>query len=215
MTVFITSIGAVNAGEEIRITAEIRGDGTEHVQRETFTISSRKYLLMGIEKGEITEDVYEAVAREAEVWSAVKKGLSILNYGACSEKALRIKLLAKGFDKEIVAAAALEISSMGVMDAERDALREAQRCLDKLWGKRRIASELFAKGYPSESVAFAMSELDKVGVDYAENCLKLMKKRKIRVAEDLREKQRIFAAMSRYGYSASEINEAYLSLKSK
>lgn len=214
MTVFITSIGAVNAGEEIRITAEIRGDA-DQIQRESFIISSRKYLLMGIEKGECTEEIYEAVAREAELWSAVKRGLAILNYGACSEKALRIKLVAKGFDKEIAAEAAFEISSMGVMDAERDALREAQKCLDKLWGKRRIASELFSKGYSSEAVAFAMGELDRSGVDYSENCLRLMQQRKTKVAEDLREKQRIFAAMSRYGYSASEINEAYHSLKSK
>lgn len=215
MTVFITSIGAVNAGEEIRIAFEIRGDGTEHIQRESFMISSRKYLVMGLEKGETTADVYETVAREAEVWSAVKRGVALLNYGACSEKALRIKLSAKGFDKEIAAEAVMEISSMGVMNAERDAFREAQKCLDKLWGKRRITAELFAKGYSSEAVAFAMSGLEEAGVDYAENCLRLMQKRKTKIADDLREKQRIFAAMSRYGYSASEINEAYLSLKCK
>ena len=92
MTVFITSIGAINAGEEIRITFEIRSDGGDNVQREAFVISSRKYLVMGIEKGESTTDVYESVAREAEVWSAVKRGVALLNYGACSEKALRMKL---------------------------------------------------------------------------------------------------------------------------
>lgn len=215
MTVFITSIGAVNAGEEIRIAFEIRGDGTEHVQRESFMISSRKYLVMGLEKGECPTDVYETVAREAEVWSAVKRGVALLSYGACSEKALRMKLSAKGFDKEIAAEAVMEISSMGVMDADRDALVEAQKCVAKLWGKRRITAELFSKGYSSEAVGFAMRALEESGVDYAENCRRLMLKRRVRITDDLRERQKIFAAVSRYGYSASEIKEAYISLKYK
>ena len=213
MTVFVTSIGAVNAGEEIRISFEIRSDSRENVQRESFIISSKKYLVMGIEKGETTTDVYETVAREAEVWSAVKRGLALLNYGACSEKALRMKLSSKGFDKEIAAEAVLEISSMGIMNAERDAICEANKCISKLWGKRRIMSELFAKGYSSEAVAAAMRELELSGVDYTQNCLSLMQKRKTKISNDVREKQKIFAAMSRYGYSASEIREAYFSLE--
>ena len=213
MTVFVTSIGAVNAGEEIRITFEIRSDGGENVQRESFIISSRKYLVLGIEKGESTPDIYEAVAREAEVWSAVKRGVSLLNYGACSEKALRIKLVSKGFDKEIAAEAVSEISSMGIMNAERDAICEANKCISKLWGKRRITSELFAKGYSSDAIAAAMRELECSGVDYTENCRKLMQKRKTEIVNDTRERQKIFAAMSRYGYSAGEIREAYLSLE--
>ena len=213
MIVFITSIGAINAGEEIRITFELHSDGGENVQRESVIISSRKYLVMGIDKGECSTDVYEAVSREAEVWSAVKRGVALLNYGACSEKALRIKLSAKGFDKEIAAEAVMEISSMGVMNAQRDALREAQKCVAKLWGKRRIVSELFSKGYSSEAVTSAMRELENFGVDYIENCRKLMLKRKTEIADEVRGKQKIFAAMSRYGYSASEINQAYLSLK--
>ncbi|MBE6707110.1 MAG: regulatory protein RecX [Ruminococcaceae bacterium] len=215
MTVFITSIGAINAGEEMRITFELRSDGGENVQRESFIISSRKYLVMGIEKGECSADFYETVSREAEVWSAVKRGVALLSYGACSEKALRMKLSTKGFDKEIAAEAVLEISSMGVMDAERDALVEAQKCVAKLWGKRRITAELFSKGYSSEAVGFAMRALEESGVDYAENCRKLMLKRRVRITDDLREKQKIFAAVSRYGYSASEIKEAYISLKYK
>ena len=215
MTVFVTSIAAVNAGEEIRIAFELRSDGGEHVQRESFVISSRKYLVMGIEKGENTVDVYEAVAREAEVWSAVKRGVALLNYGACSEKALRMKLVAKGFDKDIAAEAVAEISSTGVMNEDGDALREAQKCFDKLWGRRRITSELFSKGYSAEAVAFAVSALEEAGVDYAENCRRLMLKRRARATDDLRERQKIFAAMSRYGYSAGEIKEAYLSLKAK
>ena len=103
---------------------------------------------------------------------------------------------------------------MGVMNAERDALYEAKKCMAKLWGKRRITSELFSKGYSSESVAAAMRELDRSGVDYTENCRRLMQKRKTAVSDDARERQKIFAAMSRYGYSASEIREAYLSLES-
>lgn len=214
MTVFVTSIGAVNSGEEIRIVFEIRDDGGENVQRESFIISSRKYLVKGIEKGESTTDVYETVAREAEVWSAVKRGVALLNYGSCSEKALRTKLSSKGFDKEIAAEAVSEISSMGIMNAERDALCEAEKCVSKLWGKRRITAELFGKGYSSEAVAAAIRELDAGGVDYTQNCFKLMQRRKTKVTNDVREKQKIFAAMSRYGYSASEIRGAFDLLKS-
>ena len=117
MRIFITSVVSRNAGEEIDVTFELISDSGDNTDRETFTVSSGQYLTLGISKGESDEERYDEVLHAADVWSAVKKGIALLGYGACSEKALRIKLASKGFDKEICAEAVERIVSMGILRA--------------------------------------------------------------------------------------------------
>ena len=208
MRIFITSAVSRNAGEEIDVTFEITADGGEHTDRETFTVSSSQYLTLGISKGESDEEKYDEVLHAAEVWSAVKKGVSLLGYGSCSEKALRMKLVGKGFDREICAEAVEKIVAMGLLRACDDALREAQRQAEKLWGRRRIIAELYRKGYDAEAVASAMQALDDSCIDYAENCARLISRSYRRALTDPDGQKKIYAALMRYGYSPSEIKQA-------
>lgn len=215
MTVRITSLCAINSGEEIKVTFETVGDGTEQICRESFIISSRQYLVLGLSKGECTTEVYDTVAHLSEVWGAVRRGTALLAYGACSEKALRVKLVSKGFDREVAAEAVEELTSLGLMCPLDDALREAQRQCAKLWGKKRIAAELYAKGYSSDTVAYALDALEKSGIDYAENCRALIKKRYGKPPEDISDKKKMYDALVRYGYTSSQIREALLSFENE
>ena len=210
MLIRISALCARNSGEEIDVTFEISNG--EHTDRQTLTVSSKQYLVLGLCKGESDETVYDEVVRAAEVWSATKKGISSLGYGACSEKALIGKLVAKGFDKETAAEATQELVAMGLLCAADDAFREAQKQAAKLWGKKRIVSELYRKGYDSQAISSALDRLEDDGIDFVKSCEKMISKSYRRMLSEADSQKKLVAALMRYGYSVSEIKQAITNL---
>lgn len=211
MKLSIISVRAKNAGEELDLVVETVSDDLTHTARDTFTLSSKQYVMLGACKGDITEALYDELAHAADVWGAVKKGVALLSYGACSEKALKMKLIRKGFDRELAVEATEQIAAMGLLNAYDDAMREAERQAARLRGKRRIAAELYRKGYETEAVNTALGALEDAGTDYVENCVRLIKKSYSAVAaEDVK---RLYAALMRCGYSSEEIGAALKSLE--
>ncbi len=208
MDIRIVSICARSGGEETEITFLVKSPNGEHSSKESFIISSSRYLTLGLEIGVSDTEQYDIVSREANVWSAVKKSLYLLGYGACSEKALRIKLISKGFNKEIAAEAVEYLSSRGLIRECDDAVSVAKQMAAKLWGKRRIVSGLYEKGYSARAVTLALASLEENGIDYVESCRKLIKTRYSFDADDKQSISKTFAALMRYGYSTSEIKQA-------
>ena len=133
MLVSVTSAVAINAGAEINVTFLIQCEDGENAQKQSFLISAKQYLILGVSKGECSFELYDETERAAEIWSAVKKGTSALGYGAHSKKALRAKLVGKGFSKDVAADAVEELEAMGLLNENGDAHREAQRGVGKLW----------------------------------------------------------------------------------
>ena len=211
MTLEISSIFSASAGEEIHVTFTVTDDSGTNAEKRTFVISAKQYLELGIAKGECSTEVFESVSCASDVWMAIRKGISLLSYGTCSEKALLMKLVSKGFSKEIALEAAQEIMCMGLINPDGDALRHAQKQAQKLWGKKRIISSLYEKGYSAQSVASAMQALEDEGIDYVSSCKKLIRKKYGTVPNDPKERQKLTAALQRYGYTLSEIKESYFS----
>lgn len=207
MTLRISSLSALSAGEEIKVTFEMSNG--EHKSRQGLVISSKQYLVLGLQKGDCTTELYGTVEHLATVWSAVKRGTSLLAYGSCSEKALRVKLVSKGIERDVADEAVHELVSMGVLRPFDDALREAQKMYGKLWGKKRIAAGLYEKGYSAEAVSYAIDELEATGTDYTANCRKLIEKRYGGVPEEVSERKKLYASLARYGYTVADIREAF------
>jgi SOS response regulatory protein OraA/RecX len=208
MDIRITSICARSGGEETEICFVLTSPSGEHSSRESFIISSSRYLTLNIEIGVSDEEQYDTVSREAEVWSATKKALFLLGYGSCSEKALKIKLVSKGFDKEIAAKAVQALSNRGLLRENDDAVRVAEKMLCKLWGKKRIISGLYEKGYSAEAVSNAINALENNEVDFVANCKKLIDTKYSFDPNDKQSVSKVFSALMRYGYTASEIKQA-------
>ena len=212
MDISVVALRAHSGGEEMEVTfeikSEIKGEGGRHSCRSSFIISSKQYLIIGISKGHADEETYDAVSHGAEVWDCVKRGMYLLGFGACSEKALRMKLVSKGYGKDIAEEAVAELVARGLLRQREDALREAEKMAEKLWGSKRIAAGLYQKGYPSEAVNYALNALEDKGIDYVEGCVGLIKKRFAHAGDSPAERKKLFAALSRYGYSASEIKDA-------
>lgn len=205
MTVSVLS--AVARGEnEILVTLEIR-EG-ENFQREKYLLSALLFADLGIKVGECDRERFDAICHAAQVYSAEKKALSLLGFGSCSEKALYLKLVSRGFAKDIAAEAVERISAQGYMDSDGDALREAQRCIFKHWGARRIVAHLRSKGYADESVKRAIYALEDEGVDFSQVCLERLRANYSELPSDREDMRKLVAALSRYGFSSSEIRDA-------
>ena len=208
MRIFINGIYARSGGEEIEVSFHLADEVGEHECKESFIISAEQYLTIGISKGDSDERTYDEISYAATVWSAVKRGMSVLSYGACSQKALRAKLCAKGIDKEIAAEAAERLVAMGLVRESEDASRAAEKMAARLWGKRRISAALYEKGYSAEAVKDALCYLEDMEIDFAENCRGLIESKYPCAVGDREKEQKMIAALMRYGYSMSEIKDA-------
>ena len=205
MTVTITSISALSGGAEIALSVRI-SEG-ERFETRTLVLLARQYAELRPEKGDIDCDRFELLLAESEICSAVKRGMNILGFGASSEKNLVLKLRSRGFSRDAATSAARYLSELGYIKETDDALREAQKCLRKLWGRRRIASALCEKGYTKEAVSAALDELR--DVDFAGNCAELIETRFRGLPENGDDRRKLVASLTRYGYSSTEIKEAF------
>ena len=206
MTVTLTSLAA-RAEDEIAVSFEIKSG--DNIQKETFLVSSALVADLRLCKGETTRECFDAVAQGALIHRAVKRGLGILAYGACSERTLCQKLVIKGTDREIAQQAVLEIKKAGYLDSDADALREAEKCIAKLWGKRRIVATLFSKGYEERAVKSAMYSLEDNGVYFPDVCAERIRRFTGEIPEDRAQREKLIASLIRYGFDRSEIREAF------
>ena len=208
MKITVTALVAVNSGNEICICIEISNG--ENTEKQNLTVLAEQYSLLRIKKGEISRSRFDEIERASNICSAYKKGLFLLGYGACSERKLHYKLKTKGFANDICSEAVAMLSAGGYINEANDAEREAERCIAKLWGKKRIVSHLYSKGFRDDAIRSAIDEL--CNVDFVENCKKLImrdhQKQFMAALNDEKEKQKLFASLIRMGYSFSEIKEA-------
>ena len=130
----------------------------------------------------------------------------ILGYGANSKRNLALKLRSKGFEAQVAERAAEYLLDAGFIDECADAEREAERCLAKLWGRKRIYAALKAKGFSDDAVRSAMERLE--DVDFHELCRKALRKKYSSAVRTPEGKQKAFSALARLGFSSDEIRSA-------
>lgn len=202
------SVVSIVAGgnDEISVGFEIVGE--EGARREKHLISLDAYTELSIARGECDAALYETVVSEAQIYAAYKRGLYILGFGACSERMLCSKLIAKGFGGESAKRAVERISRRGFIDDSASAYRDAQRCAAKLWGESRIRAYLASRKYGSDVVDKALFALEDEGVDFDESCRSIIDKAYKELPNDREAMQRLIASVCRYGYTVSQIKSA-------
>lgn len=202
MEACITSVSAGGIGEII-VSFELRDGEKRSTSR--FLISDGAYTELSLSVGISSEFVYDAVEREANIYAAYKRALYILGYASSSRRALKQKLVAKGFDAEFSDLALERLEANGLLCEADFALREGERCLAKLWGFERIRAHLKEKGYSDSSVNSVSFAFEDMGIDFDENCASLIKKKYSRIPTDKKELQKLIASVMRYGYTLSQI----------
>ena len=205
MTVEVLSVSA-RGENEIAVTFEIK-EG-EHSQKECFLLSVKDFADLRITVGECQRECYDSVSEAAEIYRAVKKGLSLLSFGRSSKKALLQKLMIKGFSREAAVCAVDSLMSEGYIDEDADAMRECEICVSKLWGESRIRQKLYEKGYSDNAIRAALYSLEDSGVDFSEICAQRLRKTVDELPTDPKDKQKLVASLVRYGFSTSQIKDS-------
>ena len=205
MTISIVSLAARGA-DEICVSFAIT-NGTD-TQTEQLLISAAAVADLRLSVGDCDEACFDAVLAASQMHEALKRGLSVLSFGRYSPRALARKMMQKGIARDVATEAVKALIRMGYLNPRADAYAEATACLTKGWGRTRISSALYEKGYSASVVHEALERLEDDGVDYAENCAALIRRRFVERTDDPRERAKMYASLSRYGYTSSDIREA-------
>lgn len=198
---FIREVRAAEGGARLLV---------ELVERETGEAQWLSLLCARLsrlpQKGDVSPETVCDLRREAAVCDAISAGLRALSAVGCSPRHLIQKLRARGFDADAASEAVTELTEKGYLKEEEGALREAEKGLAKLWGDRRILADLQAKGYGGGALQYAVARLR--AEDGAARCAALLRKRRMALPTDEVQARKLFAALARYGYTASEIGRA-------
>lgn len=207
MKIEVISVSAVSEGAEMIISVSI-SDGEGRAERRKFLLFTEQYLELGIHKGSVIgEETFDKIEGLSKSCRAIRKGADLLSYSASSKMRLAQRLRAKGIDKENAVGAAEHLEKIGLINEELDIERQVDSCLKKLWGKRRIFRELCAKGYDRSLVE---SEINKIDDEIlVQNCVECFKRKHKILPDDPEVRKKIVASLVRYGYTFSEIKEAF------
>ncbi|MBP3370666.1 MAG: RecX family transcriptional regulator [Clostridia bacterium] len=208
-------IVSVSAGGEDEVFVSVEMCDGVHSDRVKLLVPSSAYVDMGLRSGECSQELFECLEYESRVYAAYKRALSVLSFGACSERMLVSKLVAKGFERVIALEAVQRVSLRGFLSEKDGAEREAERCAAKLWGPVRIRAHLGSRGYGKDAIDGAMFSLEDAGIDYIESCQRLIESKYKRLPSDRAELQKLIAAVCRYGYSLSDVKSACAKIASK
>ncbi len=195
---------ARNDGADIEVTVLLQSGG--HREEKCLTVSAEQYYDLKLCKGVISQAAYERLEEAALFYRALQSGERLLAYSANTERMLRQKLMRKGFSADLSRRVSEQLCADGLLNEKKDLEHEVEKCLRKLWGSRRISAYLYSKGFSEESTSLLPELLQTV--DFSSRCAKLIRKRYGGISENAEERQRMFAGLMRYGYSASEIKEA-------
>lgn len=208
MVIEIKRLRSQNSGEEIVITVEISDDDSGACEMRSLLIGASQYASLNPKKGKITPEYFDALESAHKAFAAIKKSISVLSYGANSPKNLKIKLKQKGIDEESASLAVDYAVDHGFINEREDALRIAECGVRKNWSLRKIASHLFSKGYSEEIIKEVKEHLE-CTVDFSELCYNAARSKCRRMPETPAEKQKLFALLSRQGFSSSDIRAAF------
>lgn len=202
MTIQIKRLCAVGNGDVISVEIEHEGNS----ERTHFNLLSSQLSSLKLTKGEISTEIYERIEEASEICEAYRKAVSILSFGTNTAKTLILKLRRRGIDSESAAEAVEMLKAKGFLNEDEEITREIERCLRKGWGSRRILVHLHSKGYDDEALSVADDELSEI--DFDELCLEFLESKYDEIPTEPKERQRLIASLSRYGYSMSEIKFA-------
>ena len=144
----------------------------------------------------------------SEVSAAYGSACASFAYAPGSLRALWLKLVQKkGFSRDAADRAIELVRERGFVDEEQIALRRAELCVGKKWGRTRIMMQLRRDGFEDGALSAVRDYLDQ-DVDFVSNCAALILKKYGGIPDDRRAREKIYASMSGMGYMGEQIKRA-------
>ena len=197
----IKSIKAADGGGAVRITA-LRADG----ERLSFYLLKSSYESLSLTTGEYDDSLIDTLTHLDSVSSAVRAGRRTLAYGANSAKALRTKLLRKGYSSNVATTATEILVRESGMDEGEDAMRLCELALSKNIGASRIILYLKNRGYTDDSLTEVKKYLSEI--DFSVLCRRSFEKKYRVFPVDEGERQKCIAYLLRQGFTYADIRRA-------
>lgn len=175
-----------------------------------FTVDDNFWFSCGYISGdEIDEEELAAFEEAVGSRRAFNSALNSLDYRDHSTREIRQKL-ARKFDSQYVDEAVEKLTELDLINDDRYARLYARELFEhKKFGKMRIKSELRAKGIAADTVNEAVDELfDEEEPDNVERIVDIIEKKYYNKMNDESGRKKVFAALTRMGYSFSDIREA-------
>lgn len=204
MKIELVSSLLVHEGKEVEITVETSEVYKMNTYR--YTLSREAWERLALAEGEISREDMKALLYEEEKYRATKKAFDILAFGRNSARTLALKLRHRNFSPRICDEVAALLKEKGYIREDEDVVREAEACVNKYWGMRRILMHLHQKGYDNDAIGVAKEYLAEV--DFVELCADLIRKEFGTLPKEEAERNRVIASVVRYGYSMTEIKNA-------
>ena len=129
-----------------------------------------------------------------------------ISYSLCSHKALRRKLISKKHSPDAAARAVELVRKRGYINENELALRRAELMVEKLWGRTRICSKLMSEEFDDEAMSMVRDYLEEI--DFGERCAEVIAKKYPVIPSERRERDKMYAALLRLGFSSTDIREA-------
>ncbi len=208
MKITIRSLQAQNDGSEVVVC--VLFESGEHREEQRLPLTVEQYCELKPVKGEIDEEFFERIEAASGLCQAIRCSENLLSYGANTVYTLTQKLTRRGFSREIALEAAKKLQQMGMINEEEYLRREFERCLQKLWGSKRIYAHMWERGFAKETIEGLPMLLETV--DFAENCAKLLRKHYSAIPTAPEERRKVVASLGRYGYSLEEIRQAFATM---
>ena len=202
----VLSVTPLGEGETVAVVMALPTSAGGKPQRISLHLLVEQYAELGVQAGEISTEVADAILDAGRLCDAIRRGIVMLGYGDQSARRLSNKLTAKGVDRETASRAVAYLTERGYIREESTVALRARQGVNKGWGERRIWEDLFAHGFAREVVEEAMAELS--DVDWEENCAALIQKKYREIPHERSDLQKLVAAMMRLGYDADTVKAA-------
>lgn len=128
----------------------------------SFSILEEDYLRLNLyENSSISEEKIDNIKKNIALKSVKSSAIRSISYRMLSEKELFIKLIAKGFDEDLINIAIDELKSMGYLNDMIYAQKFVyERIKLKPKSKRVLSIELKNKGIPKDIIENVLSNID-------------------------------------------------------
>jgi regulatory protein len=128
----------------------------------SFSIPEEEYLRLNLyEKTSISEEEIEEIKKSIALRNVKSSGIKLITYKLLSEKELFLKLVAKGYDEDVVSMAIEELKSMGYINDMIYAQKFVhERIKLKPKSKKALRFELENKGIPKDIIDCVLNSIE-------------------------------------------------------
>ena len=205
-TCTVLSVTPSGEGETVAVVMSLPNPAVGKAQRISFHLLVEQYAELAVRVGEISPEAADVLLDAGRLSGAIRRGIVMLGYGDHSARRLVTKLVSKGVEREIALRAVDYLTERGYIREENAATIRARQGVDKGWGERRIEEDLLVHGFTREAVEEAMAQLSEV--DWEENCASAIRKKYRVLPEERGDRQKLVAAMIRFGYHTDTVKNA-------